>query len=159
MRIEEMVRQAVGGNSYVVPNSVRKARQSGGGNSDQRSSQQGATSVGGVNAGTFVDPSVGKKAAVDAADFSAKAKAASAASKSSAPAKSTPSEVTTTPVTSDDGSQVLATLVDQYTRQRAVLAYSMPLRNGGTFSIQLEIESSSQVTQLIAGGQRIDVNA
>lgn len=155
MRIDDMVKSALG-SPLPAPPAVRKARAEllAGHASGDATNGDGATLPGaGYNAATFVDPTVGKAAVQDAAEFSPLALA-------SASSGAQPTAAEPTPVDQADQStlDVVGAIVDQYTRQRAVLAYTMPLGRG-VLSLTLEVESAYRVTQLVLPGSTMDVTA
>lgn len=72
----------------------------------------------------------------------------------------TSDETSTDPSTTDSGqSNILGQIVDQYTRQRAALAYTVNLGSAGTLSFTYEIESSTRVISFVQPGQVLDAQA
>lgn len=54
---------------------------------------------------------------------------------------------------------ILGSIVEQYTRERAVYSYSTPLQGGGSFNVTFEVESAYRVTQVYGPGALIDAQA
>ncbi|MGH7131332.1 MAG: hypothetical protein ACREJO_05240 [Phycisphaerales bacterium] len=163
MRIDDMVRSALGG-PLPVPAAVRKARADAlagqSSNNTDDGSGAGKNYLGGTdtgyNAATFVDTTFGKAAAQDSAEFSPEALSGG----NTQPGTSDPSNAGSgdiQPLVNENG-DVVAAIVDQYIRQRAVMAYTVPFGRG-TLSLTYEVESAYRVTQLVLPGSNLNVTA
>lgn len=163
MRIDDMVKQAIGG-PLPVPGAVRKARadalagqssNNSGNGSGASKNYLGDTDTG-YNAATFVDTTFGKAATKDSAEFSPEALSGVVTQPgTSDPSNDGGSDIQ--PVASDNG-DVVAAIVDQYVRQRAVMAYTVPFGRG-VLSLTYEVESAYRVTQLVLPGSNLNVTA
>lgn len=159
MRIDDMVRSAIGG-PLPAPAAVRKARADAlagqSSNNADDGSGAGKNYLGGTdtgyNAATFVDTTFGKAAAQDSAEFSPEALSGDVTQ----PGVAAP-DTDIQPLVNENG-DVVAAIVDQYIRQRAVMAYTVPFGRG-TLSLTYEVESAYRVTQLVLPGSNLNVTA
>lgn len=162
MRIDDMVRSAIGG-PLPAPAAVRKARADAlagqSSNNADDGSGAGKNYLGntdtGYNAATFVDTTFGKAAAQDSAEFSPEALSGDVTQPGVAAPQTGNTDIQ--PVTNENG-DVVASIVDQYIRQRAVMAYTVPFGRG-TLSLTYEVETAYRVTQLVLPGSNLNVTA